>query len=276
MAVPRLHDARRAATQAYKAAWRAALAAGATAQQAAAQARRAASAISSRAQALARTTTRHYTTYTRTVYAASLRAAERYLQKKQKEITALVRSEIVLSLYAISKSVLYLKRLVDQLWKSRYWILKRVVALEERVAKLKKEEEKSWLQRIFGLKLAGIIAFFKEFPKKIVAFFRSPWSFLFEVLPFGNFIESITKGLEDYTGTEEELKKDFEELPTPYETFDTCAREITRVKPEEGPAILPIVDQTVEAFSRRSSQEMMAASRTWEALRKEILEKLAL
>jgi len=225
---------------------------------------------------LARTTTRHYTTYYRTVYTASVEYALRDLKKKQKEITALVRSDIVLSLYAISKSVLYLKRLVDQLWESRYWILKRVVTLEERVGKLSRAAEKSWLESIFGLKLSELIRFFKEFPRKIVDFFRDPWAFLFELLPFESFVKSLTKGLEEYTGTEEELKKDFEELPTPYETFDTCAKEITRVKTEESPAILPIVDQMSQAFERREGQEMIAASQKWEALRKEILEKLAL
>jgi len=276
MAIPKLQDAARSATQAYKAAWRAALAAGKTAQQAAAQARRAAAAISSRAQALARTTTRHYTTYTRTVYTASLEYARRDLARKQKEITALVRSEIVLSLYAISKSVLYLKRLVDQLWESRYWILKRVVALEERVAKLKKEEEKSWLERIFGLKIADLIEFFKEFPKKITNFFRDPWTFLWSLFSLDTFVRSLSQAILDNTGERKVFEDHFKELPTPFEIMDETGSEITQVKPEMAPSLSPLIRENVQAIAREKTKEWERAWATWERMRKEIRRRLEL
>jgi len=134
-----------------------------------------------------------------------------------------------------------------------------------------REAEKLILKYIRPLK-----EFYDNFSHKIVSFFKAPWDFLWEWLPFDRFADSITKGVEDFTGPEEKLIKDYEELPTPYETFDTCAKEITRVKPEEGPAILPIVDQMSQAFERRAGQEMIAASQAWETVRKEVLKRLAL
>jgi len=124
--------------------------------------------------------------------------------------------------------------------------------------------------------ISPLTDFYNTFSRKITDFFRDPWTLLFELLPFESFVKSLTKGLEDYTGPEEKVIRDFEELPTPYETFDTCAKEITRIKPEEGPAILPIVDQMSQAFERRAGQEMMAVSQAWEAVRKEVLKRLAL
>jgi len=134
-----------------------------------------------------------------------------------------------------------------------------------------KEAEKLILKYIRPLK-----EFYDNFSRKITNFFKAPWDFLWEWLPFDRFTDSITKGLEDYTGPEEKLIRDYEELPTPHETIKSYIDEITGVRPEEGPAILPIIDQMSQAFERRAGQEMIAASQTWEKLRKEILERLAL
>jgi len=134
-----------------------------------------------------------------------------------------------------------------------------------------KEAEKLILKHVRPLK-----KFYDTFSRKIADFFKAPWDSLWEWLPFDRFADSITKGIEDFTGPEEKLIRDFEELPTPFETFEQQRKEITGIIPEEGPAVLPIIEQMSQAFERRAGQEMIAASQTWEKLRKEILERLAL